>query len=87
MHFSSMIIQCTKYIQIMENWIYCNIFLKLRYSSLISTVINTLLMQFSLSENNLLSIIKEKQLKMSEKRAKKVKKYLFIYLLYFLLLI
>ena len=53
------------------------------YSSLISTVINTLLKQLSLSENNILSIKREKNLKMSERRAKETKNYLSIKLILF----
>ena len=46
------------------------------YSSLISTVINTILKQLSLSENNILMIKKEKQMAKSTKTAKSVKSYL-----------
>ena len=46
------------------------------YSSLISSVINILLKQLSLSENNILSIKKEKNMKLSYKKAEKVKEYL-----------
>ena len=46
------------------------------YSSLISSSINTLLKQLSLSENNILSIKKEKTMKLSHKKAEKVKEYL-----------
>ena len=53
------------------------------YSSLISTVINTILKQLSLSEINILSIKQTKELKKSHKRAKEVKSYLYIKLIIF----
>ena len=46
------------------------------YSSLISSVVNTILKQLSLSENNILSIKRAKQMKIAIKRAKRVKSYL-----------
>ena len=46
------------------------------YSFLISTLVNTLLRQLSLSENDILSIKKIKFMKASQKRAKDVKKFL-----------
>jgi hypothetical protein len=47
------------------------------YSSLISSVINTILKQLSLSENNILSIKQTKLLKTAYKRSKEVKSYLY----------
>ena len=52
-------------------------------SSVISTVINTILKQLSLSENSILSIKEIKQVKLSYKKAKKVKVYLLIKFLIF----
>jgi hypothetical protein len=46
------------------------------YSSLISSVVNTILKQLSLSEDNIISVKKAKQMKISVKRAKTVKSYL-----------
>ena len=48
------------------------------YSSLITTTINTILKQLSLSENNLLIIKQTKHLKASYRRAKEIKSYLHI---------
>ena len=48
------------------------------YSSLISSVVNTILKQLSLSEDNILSIKQAKQMKISIKRAKTVQNYLHI---------
>ena len=47
------------------------------YSSLISSIVNTILKQLSLSENNILVIKQAKYLKTSYKRAKEVKSYLY----------
>jgi len=46
------------------------------YSSLISSFVNTILRLLSLSENNILSIKKERQMNKSYKRAKEVKAYI-----------
>ena len=46
------------------------------YTSVISTVINTILKQLSLSENNILSIKREKQMNKTYKKAKEVENYL-----------
>ena len=51
------------------------------YSSLISSVINIILKQLSLSENNILSIKQTKLLKTAYKRAKEVKSYLYLKLI------
>ena len=48
------------------------------YSSLISTVVNTLLKQLCLSENDILSIKKSRYMRVSIKRAKEVKSNLII---------
>ena len=55
-------------------------------SSVISTVVNTILKQLSLSENSILSIKEIKQVKLSYKKAKNVKVYLLIkFLLFFII--
>ena len=56
------------------------------YSSLISSVVNTILKQLSLSENNILSIKQTKQMKTSIKRAKNVKSYLQIKFIIFFII-
>ena len=56
------------------------------YSSLISSVVNTILKQLSLSEDNILSIKKAKQMKISIKRAKNVKSYLQIKFIVFFII-
>ena len=53
------------------------------YSSLISSVINTILKHLSLSENSILSIKKPKQISQSYKVAKQVSSYLQIKLIIF----
>ena len=55
-------------------------------SSAISTLVNTLLKQLSLSENNILSIKEIKQVKLSYEKAKKVKVYLLIKFLVFFII-
>ena len=51
------------------------------YSSLISSFINTILKQLSLSENSILSIKQTKLLKTAYKRSKEVKSYLYLKLI------
>ena len=55
-------------------------------SSVISTVVNTILKQLSLSENSILSIKEIKQVKLTYKKAKSIKVYLLIkFLLFFII--
>ena len=56
------------------------------YSSLITSVINTILRQLSLSENNILSIKNLKNMNMSYKRAKEIKGYLRIKFIIFFII-
>ena len=55
------------------------------YSSLISSVINTILKQLSLSENNILSIKQVRQMNKSYKRAKEVKKFVKIKFIFYII--
>ena len=59
---------------------------QIMYSSIISTVVNTILKQLSLSENSILSIKEIKQVKLSSQKAKKVKAYLLIKFLIFFII-
>ena len=55
------------------------------YTSVISTVINTILKQLSLSENNILSIKRERQMNKTYKKANEIKDYLTIkFILFFI---
>ena len=56
------------------------------YSTIISSVFNIILKQFSLSENNILSIAEEKDDKLAVKKSKKVLKCLRIKFLFFFIL-
>ena len=53
------------------------------YTSVISTVINTILKQLSLSENNILSIKRERQMNKTYKKANEIKDYLTIKFIFF----
>ena len=55
------------------------------YTSLISTVINTILKQLSLSDNNILSIKRQRQMNKTYKKANEIKDYLTIkFILFFI---
>ena len=56
------------------------------YSSLISTLVNTILRQLSLSESDILSIKKMKFMKVSTKRAEDVRTYLRIKIIFFFII-